>query len=175
MNFFILTLNKIIIYFFSIFILYNSLNLFNYLAEQNSLFMISIQSIHGQLQQQSEIDYIKFQYQSDFINEFKIPIDNNETGLKGITTDSKNNVWFYHNTNTSSTVIEFNPINKTFTKYPIAKETNVDNAIRNSISSEINFIDIAKYLSLSIAIILIGFIIYKRIKNRNTKKNDYLK
>ena len=83
-----------------------------------------IKNIQGQLQQQ-QTDYVKYHYQSDFIKEFEIPIDNNETGLKGITTDSKNNVWFYHNTNTSSVIIEFNPINKTFTKYPIVKKTNV--------------------------------------------------
>jgi virginiamycin B lyase len=95
------------------------------------------QNIHGQLQQQ-QIDFVKYQYQSDFINEFKIPlIDNNETGLKGITTDSKDNVWFYHNTNTSSTIIEFNPFNNTFTKYPIVKKTNVDNAITNLAGGQI--------------------------------------
>ena len=59
---------------------------------------------------------------------------------------------------------------------PTLEETNANyknyNPIRNSTSSEINLIDIIKYLSLSIAIILIGFIIYKRIKNRRivTKK-----
>jgi hypothetical protein len=44
------------------------------------------------------------------------------------------------------------------------------NAIKKSNSSEINIIDIIKYLLLSIAIILLGFIIYKRIKNRNVSK-----
>ena len=44
-------------------------------------------------------------------------------------------------------------------------------ALRNSnTSSEINLIDIIKYLSLSIAILLIGFIVYKRIKNRIVTK-----
>ncbi len=38
-----------------------------------------------------------------------------------------------------------------------------------------NLIDIIKYLSLSIAILLIGFIVYKRIKNRIVTKNDYSK
>ena len=74
-----------------------------------------IQNIYGQLQQQTE--FIKYHYQSKFINEFDILIDNNDRGLKGIITDSEDNVWFYHNTNTSSIIIEFNPINKTFTKY----------------------------------------------------------
>ena len=46
-----------------------------------------------------------------------------------------------------------------------------DNQLKNSTpESEINLFDIIKYLSLAIAIILIGFIIYKRIKNRNVTK-----
>ena len=54
-------------------------------------------------------------------------------------------------------------------------ETNANynnfNTLENSnTSSEVNLIDIIKYLSLAIAVILIGFIIYKRIKNRNVIK-----
>ena len=46
-----------------------------------------------------------------------------------------------------------------------------DNQLKNStLKSEINLIDIIKYLSLVIAIILIGFIIYKKIKTRNVTK-----
>ena len=54
-------------------------------------------------------------------------------------------------------------------------ETNANynnfNTLENSTTSfEPNLIDIIKYLSLAIAVILIGFIIYKRIKNRNITK-----
>ena len=48
--------------------------------------------------------------------------------------------------------------------------------IKNSNSSKINFIDIIKNLSLAIAMTLIGYIIYKKIKKRNElhqRKNDY--
>ena len=46
-----------------------------------------------------------------------------------------------------------------------------DNQMKNfTPESEINLIDIIKNLSLAIAIILIGFIIYKKIKDRNVKK-----
>ena len=38
-------------------------------------------------------------------------------------------------------------------------------------SSEIRLIDIIKNVSLSVAIVLIGFIIYKRIKNRKVTKS----
>lgn len=51
--------------------------------------------------------------------------------------------------------------------------------IKNSnSSSEINIIDIIKNLSLTIAIILIGYIIYKKMKKRKEmrqRKNDYSK
>jgi len=99
------------IFFIFLFVLYNIYNIFNHLVEENSLFKLPIQNIQGQLQQQ-QTDYVKHEYQSDFIKEFEIPIINNEIGLKGITTDSENNVWFYHNTNTSSAIIEFNPVKK---------------------------------------------------------------
>ena len=139
MTFPLLHLKKnIIIFFFSIFILYTILNVFNNLSEANSLFQLPIQNIQGQLQQ-LQTDYIKYQYQSDYIKEFEISPIINETGLKGITTDSKNNVWFFHNTNTSSAIIEFNPVNNTFTKYPITKKTNVDNAITNLAGGQLTF------------------------------------
>ena len=140
MGFLLLNYKKnIIIFFFSIFIIYSIPNIFNHLVEEKSVFQLTIQNIQGQLQQQQQTDYIKYQYQSNFIKEFEIPIINNETGLKGITTDSKNNVWFYHNTNTSSAIIEFNPVNKTFTKYIISKKTNVDNAITNLAGGQLIF------------------------------------
>ena len=56
-----------------------------------------IQNAYGQLQQQTE--FIKYHHQSNFIIEFEVPVDNNDRGLKGITTDSKNNVWFYGSVN----------------------------------------------------------------------------
>jgi virginiamycin B lyase len=127
--------SKFIIFFFSLFVIYSIPNIITHLSDGISLFQQPLQNIQGQLQQQA--DYIKSQLQSDFIKEFEVPIDNNGTGLKGITTDSKNNVWFYHNTNTSSTIIEFNPDNKTFTKFPIVKKTNVDNAITNLAGGQI--------------------------------------
>ena len=89
MNFLLLNYKKnILIFFFYIFVLYNIPDIFNHLLEEKSPFHLPIQNIQGQLQPQ-QTDYIKYQYQSDFIKEFEIPISNNETGLKGITTDSK--------------------------------------------------------------------------------------
>ena len=45
---------------------------------------------------------------------------------------------FYHNTNTSSVIIEFKPVNKTFTRYPMSKK-NVDNAITNLAGGQLIF------------------------------------
>ena len=138
MTFPLLPLKNIITFLFSIFILYNLLNILNHLSQENSLLQLPIQNIQGQLQQ-PQTDYIKYEYQSDYIKEFEISQIVNETGLKGITIDSKNNVWFFHNTNTSSAIIEFNPVNNTFTKYPITKKTNVDNAITNLAGGQLTF------------------------------------
>jgi streptogramin lyase len=128
MTFPLLPLKNIITFLFSRFNLYNLLNIQNHLSQETSIIQMPIQNIQGQLQQ-PQTDYIKYEYQSDYIKEFEISQIVNETGLKGITIDSKNNAWFFHNTNTSSAIIEFNPVNNTFIKYPITKKTNVDNAI----------------------------------------------
>ena len=78
MNFSLLDYKKnIIIFLFYIFVLYNTPNIFNYILEEEPFFELSIQTIQGQLQQQT--DFIKYQYQSDFIKEFEIPLTNNET------------------------------------------------------------------------------------------------
>src|SRR5687768_265453 len=138
MTFPLLPLKNIITFLFSIFILYNLLNILNHLAQENSLLQLPIQNIQGQLQQ-PQTDYIKYEYQSNYIKEFEVSPIINETGLKGITTDSKNNVWFFHNTNTSNAIIEFNPVNKIFTKYPISQKTNVDNAITNLAGGQLTF------------------------------------
>jgi streptogramin lyase len=139
MIFSLLHLKKnILIFVFSIFILYNTLNILNHFSQKNFLPPLLLQNLEGQLQQPLT-DYVKYQYQNDYIKEFEISQIVNETGLKGITTDSKNNVWFFHNTNTSSAIIEFNPVNNTFTKYPISKKTNVDNAITNLAGGQLTF------------------------------------
>jgi len=53
--------------------------------------------------------YVTYQKQSNFIHEFNVPVD--QRGLKGITTDSQGNPWFYHQTNKTSTVMNFNLAN----------------------------------------------------------------
>ena len=61
-------------------------------------FIILSSSLHLAYAQITSLkDLVKYQKQSNFIKEFKIPIQ--ELGLKGITTDKQDNVLFYHYTN----------------------------------------------------------------------------
>jgi streptogramin lyase len=84
-------------------------------------------------------DMITYSKQSNFIKEFKIPNNIQELGLKGITVDSEGNVWFYHATNKTSTVIKFNPQNENFTQYDVKGKTVVDNAIINLAGGQLIF------------------------------------
>ena len=95
MVFIFLNCKNFIICFFSLFIIFIIPNILTHFSDVKSLFQLPFQNIYGQVQQQ-QTDYVKYQLQSEFIEEFEVPTDNNEMGLKGITTDSKNNVWFYH-------------------------------------------------------------------------------
>ena len=73
---------------------------------------------------------VTYQKKSNFIHEFNVP-NLKEKGLKGIVTDSDGNPWFYHQTNKTSTLIRFNPLNNTFNSYPIKGTTATDNSIVN--------------------------------------------
>ena len=73
---------------------------------------------------------VTYQKQSNYIHEFNVP-NLKEKGLKGIVTDSDGNPWFYHQTNKTSTLIRFNPLNDTFSSYPIEGTTVTDNSIIN--------------------------------------------
>jgi hypothetical protein len=87
-------------------------------------------------------ELVTYTRQSNFIKEFQIPILE-ERGLKGITTDSQGNAWFYHSTNKTSTVIklelENNNNNKTFTSYNVEANTAVDNPIINLAGGQLVF------------------------------------
>ncbi len=58
----------------------------------------------------SQEELVTYEKQSSFIKEFAIPFE--ELGIKGITTDLQGNVWFYHSTNTTSTLVLFDPTNE---------------------------------------------------------------
>lgn len=73
---------------------------------------------------------ITYQKQSNYIHEFNVP-NLKEKGLKGIVTDSDGNPWFYHQTNKTSTLIRFNPLNHSFNSYSIEGKTVSDNSIIN--------------------------------------------
>ena len=82
-------------------------------------------------------ELVTYEKQSNFIKEFALPFD--ELGLRGITTDSQGNAWFYHSTNMTSTLVSFNPSNGEFTKFPVEGATVADNPIINLASAQLAF------------------------------------
>lgn len=82
-------------------------------------------------------ELITYEKKSSFIKEFSAPFE--ELGLRGITTDLQGNVWLYHSTNMTSTLVSFNPRNNEFTKYPVEGQTVADNPIINLASSQLAF------------------------------------
>ncbi|MGH9993570.1 MAG: virginiamycin B lyase family protein, partial [Nitrososphaera sp.] len=90
-------------------------------------------------QQRSSIpdELVTYQKQSNFIKEFAVSFD--ELGLRGVTTDSQGNAWFYHSTNRTSAIILFNPNNNEFTKFPVEGETVADTPIINLASAQLAF------------------------------------
>jgi streptogramin lyase len=87
-------------------------------------------------QQSSNPNYVTYEKRSNFIKEFKIPI--NERGLKGIATDSEDNVWFYHATSNGSMIMKMSK-GHNFTKYSIPGNTTVDTAIINLAGGQLLF------------------------------------
>jgi virginiamycin B lyase len=87
-------------------------------------------------QQSSNPIYVTYEKRSNFIKEFKIPI--NERGLKGIATDSEENVWFYHATTKGSMIMKMSKAHN-FTKYSIPGNTTVDTAIINLAGGQLLF------------------------------------
>jgi virginiamycin B lyase len=85
----------------------------------------------------SQEEFVTYEKQSSFIKEFAVPFE--ELGLKGITTDLQGNVWFYHSTNTTSTLVLFSPANGQFTKFPVEGQTVTDEPIINLASSQLAF------------------------------------
>jgi virginiamycin B lyase len=87
-------------------------------------------------------ELVTYNRPSNFIKEFEIPIIE-EHGLKGITTDTEGNAWFYHSTNKTSTIIklelENKNNNKTFTSYNVEGNTVVDNPIINLAGGQLVF------------------------------------
>ncbi len=93
-------------------------------------------SIQLKAQQSSNQNYVTYEKHSNFIKEFKIPI--NERGLKGIATDSEENVWFYHATSNGSVIMKMSK-GHNFTKYSIPGNTIVDTTIINLAGGQLLF------------------------------------
>lgn len=82
-------------------------------------------------------NWIKYQRQSSYIKEFEIPMQ--ELGLKGITTDPYGNIWFYHSTNKTSSILMFHPKTEEYRQFDIGGTTTVDNAIINLAGGQLLF------------------------------------
>jgi virginiamycin B lyase len=82
-------------------------------------------------------EFVTYEKKSSFIKEFAAPFE--EPGLRGIITDPKGNVWFYHSTNLTSTLVMFEPDSNKFTKFPVEGETVADTPIINLASSQLAF------------------------------------
>jgi len=89
-------------------------------------------------QQSSNQTYVTYEKHSNFIKEFKIPINERERGLKGIATDSEDNVWFYHATSNGSMIMKMSK-GHNFTKYSIPGNTTVDTAVINLAGGQLLF------------------------------------
>jgi streptogramin lyase len=81
--------------------------------------------------------FVTYEKQSGFIKEFAVPFQ--ELGLKGITTDLQENVWFYHSTNATSTLVFFDSTNGEFRKFPVEGQTVTGEPIINLASSQLTF------------------------------------
>ena len=93
------------------------------------LLLVSLFSTQTFAQENVFDELVKYEQKSSFIKEFKIPIDT--FGLKGITSDSKGNVWIYHSTNDASTILKLEPETGKFTQYVIEGKTISDEPIIN--------------------------------------------
>ncbi|MBI3842089.1 MAG: hypothetical protein HY295_02920 [Thaumarchaeota archaeon] len=69
----------------------------------------------------------KYHRHSNFIKEFASPLHG--LGLKGITTNSDGNAWFYYSTNKTTTLIKFDPSSEKFSQYDVAGATTVHDFI----------------------------------------------
>ena len=95
-------------------------------------------------QQSSSQDFVTYEKHSNFIQEFAVPV--NERGLKGIVTDDEQNVWFYHATNKSSTIMKMSQETNNFTAYTIPGNTTSDSAIINLAGGQLLFDNISNLI-----------------------------
>lgn len=103
-----------------------------------ALYFLSNQWLSAQQQLPgSPEEFVTYEKQSAFIKEFAVPFK--DLGLRGITTDNQGNVWFYHSTNLTSTLVMFDLNSGKFTKFLVEGETAADNPVINLASSQLAF------------------------------------
>jgi streptogramin lyase len=97
--------------------------------------LFTVQDLDAQLITQQ--DLVTYEGHNNYIKEFNIPAK--ELGLKGITTDSHGNAWFYHSTNKTSTVMMFDPQKEQYKQYNVEGRTVVNDAIINLAGGQLVF------------------------------------
>ena len=91
-------------------------------------------------------------------------------GLKGITTDSQGNPWFYHQTNKTSTIMKFNLANNTFSSYPVEGKTVTDNPVINLAGGQMIYDEKRNSIWFTDARVnAIGNIRFKKWENHSTR------
>lgn len=104
-----------------------------------SIILFFIAPYHEVLAQPGSDELVIYEKESAFIKEFPVPFD--ESGLRGIVADRDGNVWFYHSTNRTSTMVMLDPSMGEFTKYEVMGETVADDPIINLASAQLVFDD----------------------------------
>lgn len=109
-----------------------------YLKLSGILILLSFSLISQAFAQSISVeDMVTYTKQSGFIREFAVPIK--ELGLKGVTTDNNENVWFYHSTNKTSTIFRFDSKTESFTQYNVGGDTTVETPIINLAGGQLTF------------------------------------
>lgn len=107
--------------------------------------------------------YVTYQEQSNFFHEFNVPV--HQRGLKGISTDSEGNPWFYHQTNKTSTIINYNLTNNNFRSFQVEGKTVTDNPVINLAGGQMTYDGKTNNIWFTDArIILLEVLIYKVVK-----------
>lgn len=104
-----------------------------------SLYVTMIRFAHAQQQSPAGTtdELVTYEKKSNFIKEFRVPVE--ERGLRGITTDSQGNAWFFHSTNETSIIMKLEPDRGKFTQYPVNGETIADNPVINLAAAQLVF------------------------------------
>ncbi|AFU57630.1 putative virginiamycin B lyase [Candidatus Nitrososphaera gargensis Ga9.2] len=82
-------------------------------------------------------ELVTYEKDSSFIREY--PLDVEQPGLRGVTTDSEGNVWAIYSTNKTTTIIRLEPQSGKLTEYHVGGDTQADDAVINLAAGQLTF------------------------------------